>query len=75
LVKVDTREYVLEHGKKPAGRGEWAFTFCGIGVVFSREQPFRLGRDAKSQQLPTYGAAIKHACRFATAVGAQSVTL
>ena len=75
MVKVDTREYVLAHGKKPAGPGEWAFMFCGVGAVFTREQPFRVGRDAKSRQLPMYAAAMKHVCRFAKAVGAKSVTL
>ena len=75
MVKVDIREYVVEHGKKPGGRGEWAFAFSGIGAVFSREDPFWVAWDAKSRQLPTYEAAKKHVCRFAKAVGAKSVTV
>jgi hypothetical protein len=64
---------VFGHGKKPSGRGEWAFAFSGIGAVFSREQPFWVAWDARSQQMPTYVAARKHACRFAKAVGAKNV--
>ena len=75
MVKVDIREYVFGHGKKPGGRGTWTFSFSGTGAVFGREQPFWVARDPKSQQLPTYGAAKKHACRFAKAVGAKSVTV
>jgi hypothetical protein len=74
-VKVDIQEYVFEHGKKPSGRGKWAFSFSGTGAVFSREQTFWVAWDPKSQQLPTYGVAKEHACRFAKAVGAKRVTV
>jgi hypothetical protein len=66
---------MFEHGKKPSGRGRWAFAFSGIGGIFTSEHPFRVGWDAKSRQLPTYEAAKKHACQFAKAVGATSVTV
>jgi hypothetical protein len=27
-VEVNTREYEFAHGRRPSGRGSWAFSFC-----------------------------------------------
>ena len=59
-IYVSTREYELSHGKKPRGRGSWAFFFDGATRV----------EDAYwSSGGQTYTQALADAKRFAVVKG------
>lgn len=58
-VETNTREYEFSHGKKPRGRGYWAFAISGVTYW--------------SQPNQSYGQAVADARRLAVSKEAHEV--
>lgn len=71
-ITVSTTAYQFSHGKKPSGRGYWAFVFKDI---WNQETVEFMPGHLRSAGSTTYGEAKKWAIRHAAEIGSVKVSV